>query len=152
MSKCDFCWCFMLQFKELFINVRLISKLQQLAFEGAEWVIRVGWKRTERAAAKAEECRASEWNRVKKTKLKQSQCWQPICWLCALSSLLSPPFSFASTALEHVGKRDIHPSLKSRVGSAQSPDRPQKKTPCAAVSANQKGVLSRDYLEWPCVD
>ncbi|MEQ2174509.1 hypothetical protein GOODEAATRI_008703, partial [Goodea atripinnis] len=48
-----------LEFKESYISVGLISKLQQLAFERAERVIRVGWERTEGAAARAVECRAT---------------------------------------------------------------------------------------------
>lgn len=94
----------------------------------------------------------AEW---KKSSVRPSQRWQLICCvlLFFLSLFFSPPrFPFPlSSVLLRARESDIHPSLRRLSWYSPAIWRAQK-SHCAAVSANQRGVLGRDYLEWPCID
>lgn len=83
------------------------------------------WERL--SEQRAEECRATEWNRGKKPWVRPSQRWQLICWVSTFF-FFNFPFPFSCLLLRVREREEFTPLWNSWVGTAQPSDRPKKLT------------------------
>lgn len=115
-------------------------------------VFNVSQVNDERKGNRTEWTKAQDWNvgQASETEWKKKFILALAAYpLCARSCLFFFHFPFPLSSF-HSEREKFTPLWNCRVGTAQSSDRP--KTHGAAVSANQKGALGRDYLDWPCID